>query len=160
MAQGNKKALTKLKQSQILEVGHLYTIADFVDKDEADSEDLFEEALFLRIVNKAFDLPAEYELTLESLSEAKNTISRLVKRVEAAFNTMPDTIPTFDHFTPASWLIRNLEILDTEDSEVLGTLGRAEKIFQSFKQIVGMIRQPPFQEVKQRSFSFRYEEEI
>lgn len=136
MAQGNKKALTKLKQSQILEVGHLYTIADFVDKDEADSEDLFEEALFLRIVNKAFDLPAEHELTFESLSEVRDKIPRVVRRVEAAFNTMPNTIPTFDHFTPASWLIRNLEILDTEDSEVLGTLGRAEKIFQSFNKLL------------------------
>lgn len=136
MARGNKKTLTKLKQSQILEVGHLYTIADFVDKDEADSEDIFEEALFLRIVNKAFNLPAEHNLTLESLSETRDKIPRLVKRVEAAFNTMPDTIPTFDHFTPASWLIRNLEILDAEDGEVLSTLGRAEKIFQNFNKLL------------------------
>ena len=136
IAQGSKKTLAKLRQSQILQAEHLYTIADFVDKDEADVEDIFEEALFLRIVNKAFDLPAEHELTLESLSETKDTIPRLVKRVEAAFNTMPDTIPTFDHFTPASWLIRNLEILDAGDGEVLSTLGRAEKIFQSFNKLL------------------------
>lgn len=136
IARGSKKALTKLKQSQILKAGHLYTIAGFVNKDEADSEDIFEEALFLQIVNKAFDLPTKHKLTLESLSETRDKTPRLVKRVEAAFNTMPDTIPIFDHFTPASWLIRNLEILDAEDGEVLRTLGRAEKIFQSFNKLL------------------------
>ena len=135
-ASGSKTKLLKIKQSQVLNAEHLYTVTDFVDKDEADIEDIFEEDLLARIVNKAFNLPVEHELTHESLGKAQLNTPRLVKRIESAFNTMPDTIPEFDHFRPASWLIRNLDILNTEDVAVLKTLERAEKIFQKFNELL------------------------
>ena len=136
MASGSKTKLAKLKQSQVLNAEHLYAVTDFVDKDEADIEDIFEEDLLAKIVNKAFDLPVEYELTKNSLDKVQISTPRLIKRIESAFNTMPDTIPEFDHFTPASWLIRNLDILDAEDKDELKTLGRAEKIFKKFNELL------------------------
>ena len=135
-ASGSKTKLAKLKQSQVLKSGHLYTVTDFVDKDEADIEDIFEEDILARIVNKAFDLPVEFELSKNSLDKVQISTTRLIRRIESAFNTMPDTIPEFDHFAPASWMIRNLDILNSEDVAVLKTLERAEKIFQTFNKLL------------------------
>ena len=61
---------------------------------------------------------------------------RQVKRAEAAFNLMPDAIPTYDHFTPAASLIRNTASLGDDRPEVMATLARAEKIFKTFNEML------------------------
>lgn len=135
-AKGDKKKIEDLKRTDVLKAGHFYSIADFVGRPEADIEDLFEPSLFVSIVNAAYDLPVDLKLTAESLGAADTSTERLVKKAEAAFNLMPDSVPVFDHFTPAGWLIRNPKPLDAKSAAVGLTLDRAEAVFIAFNALL------------------------
>jgi energy-coupling factor transporter ATP-binding protein EcfA2 len=123
------KKIEELRRSEILKAGRVFTISDFTGKAESDIEDLLEPDLFVSIVNASYELPDANKLTVKSLAEADKGTERLVKRAEAAFNVMPDSIPTFNHFAPAAWLVRNPAVLDGTKKSVESTLGRAEKLF-------------------------------
>jgi energy-coupling factor transporter ATP-binding protein EcfA2 len=135
-SKSDHKKLEELRRTKLLEESRIYTVAHFAEKDEADIEDLFEPSLFVKIINAAYDLPAQNALTVESLAASDKNTERQVKKAEAAFNVMPETIPVYDHFTPAAWLIRNLPILDADTPEVLTTLRRAEKVFVAFNALL------------------------
>ena len=118
------------------EAGRVFTISDFTLKPESDIEDLFESGLFASIVNAAYNLPGSHMLTAQKLEDADKNTVRLVKRAEAAFNLMPEPIPTFDHFTPSAWLVENLNMLDGATAEVVATLSRAEKLFSALNAVL------------------------
>ncbi len=132
----DKKKIEELRKSEILKAGRVFTISDFTGKDESDVEDLFEPPLFVSIVNSAYGLTGAQKLTAASLDEADKNTERLVKKAEAAFRVMPEAIPTFDHFTPAGWLIRNPTALDGAGKDVGATLDRAEKLFQTLNVLL------------------------
>ncbi|MGY4282581.1 energy-coupling factor transporter ATP-binding protein EcfA2 [Bradyrhizobium sp. LM2.7] len=123
------KKLEELRKSEVLRTGKVFTVSDFTGKAESDIEDLFETGLFAEIVNAAYALDAKYQLTGSTLDKADPSTVRLVKKAEAAFNVLPEPLPTYDHFTPSAWLIRNLAVLDVETLGIKETLGRAEKLF-------------------------------
>jgi predicted ATPase len=125
------KKLEELKRSEILKKGRVLTVSEFTGKPESDIEDLFAPGLFVAIVNSAFALPAAQKLTAESLDGADKNTVRLVKKAEAAFNLMPKELPTYDHYTPAAWLLANPSALDGADSGVVATLDRAEFLFKT-----------------------------
>lgn len=125
------KKIEEIRKSEILRTGRVFTISDFTGKDESDIEDLFAPELFVEIVNKAYDLNGKHELTPKSLGAADTSTVRLVKKAEAAFNVLPESIPTFDHFVPSAWLIRNLSVLDANEKPIEETLDRAEKLFKA-----------------------------
>ena len=106
------KKIEELRRSEILKAGRVFTISDFTSKAESDIEDLFEPELFVSIVNATYTLPEAQVLTAQSLEDADKNAVRLVKKAEAAFNLMPEPIPTFDHFTPSAWLVGNLNVLE------------------------------------------------
>ncbi len=130
------KKLEELRRSAILQSGRIYTAADFTGKKEADVEDLFEPTLFAKLVNAAYELGAPHEVTAASLAAADQNTERQVKQAEAAFKLLPEAIPTYDHFTPAAWLIRNPSFLDGDSAGILATLDRAEKVFTTFNAML------------------------
>jgi hypothetical protein len=132
----DKKKIEELRRSEILKAGRVLTISDFTGNAESDIEDLFEPELFVEIVNAAYELPPNFKLTTQSLDDADKTTTRLVKKAEAAFNVMQDPIPTYDHFTPAAWLLRHLEILETGTPAITATLARAEKMFSALNAVI------------------------
>lgn len=136
-AAGDKRKIEDLKRAAILKAGHFYTVADFLGRVEADIEDLLEPGLFAAIVNDAYKLEAAHQLNSAKLATADLTTERAVKRAESAFKVMPGTVPEFDHFTPAAWLIRNPQILDAATPEVDATLERAAKVFTTFNALLG-----------------------
>lgn len=123
------KKLENIRRSEILKKGGLLTFAEFVNQDEADVEDLFDARLFCDLVNNAYELPVENRLDPEKLATADPNTDRQVKKAEGYFNTLPETIPLFDHFMPASWLIANPSTLSGESEGVEIVLDRAEKLF-------------------------------
>jgi predicted ATP-dependent endonuclease of OLD family len=135
-ATGDKKKIEEMKRSDVLSVGHFYTMADFLGRAEADIEDMFEPEVFVDIVNKTYALEDKHKLTVEKLKDADKTTERLVKQAEALFRLMPEPIPMFDHFSPAAWLIRNPKALDGKNAAIEQTLGRAEKVFASYNQLL------------------------
>ncbi|NQW08479.1 MAG: hypothetical protein HQ481_01160 [Alphaproteobacteria bacterium] len=133
-----KKGRTKLeaiRQSEILKTGGLFTIADFVSKEEADVEDMFEPECFVDIINNAYGLPNNHALTMDILDAADQNTVRLVKKAEAYFNLLPNEFPTFDHFYPSSWLIQNPQILQEETPAILATLERFEKLCKAINDL-------------------------
>lgn len=130
------KKLEELRRSEILKKGRVLTISQFTGKEESDIEDLFDDDLFVSIVNSAYELSGKHKLTTKSLLDADASTVRLVKKAEAAFKIMPESIPMFDHFTPSAWLIRNLALLDGGKKEVETTLDRAEALFKELNALL------------------------
>jgi hypothetical protein len=62
---------------------------------------------------------------------------RLVKKAEAYFRVLPEGVPTFDHYRPAEWLIKNPDFLDRDGDEVGRTLDRAERLMKAINRLFG-----------------------
>lgn len=135
-AAGDKRKIEDLRKSQILKAGQFYTVAELLDRSEADIEDLLAPALFVEVLNATYSLPAKHSLTVKKLEDADKTTTRLVKKAEAYFKLLPDTISMLDHFAPAAWLVRNSEVLDAKTPEVNETLDRVELIFTTFNAML------------------------
>jgi predicted ATPase len=135
-AHGDRRKIEELKRSAILRAEHFYTMADFLERPEADIEDIFEPELFATILNATYQLEEPYKLTAAKLLESGNGTTRLVKQAEAAFAIMSSDVPEFDHFTPAAWLIRNPKTLDPKSGLVSVTLERAQTIFDAYNQLL------------------------
>ncbi|MGP0092308.1 MAG: ATP-dependent nuclease [Xanthobacteraceae bacterium] len=133
---GDKRKIEQLRRSEILKAGHFFTAAEFTLKDESDIEDFFEPELFIEIVNRAYALPPANILSVAKLAEAEPSTSRQVKKAEALFRLMPEAIPMYDHFTPASWLIRNPHVLDGDTPAVSITLERAAAAFNALNALL------------------------
>ena len=134
-AQGAKGKVERIRKSDILRAGHFYTVADFIDAAEGDIEDIFDPEIYAVIVNRSYGLPEPHRVTVKKLDQDPST-PRVVKKVEAMFQLMPDTIPMFDHFTPAAWLIRNPDILAEESKPIEDTLAVAEHVFEKFNGLL------------------------
>ncbi len=136
LARGQKNKVEQLKKSELLRAGHVYTVADFCDQEEADIEDLFTSELFVSFVNSAYNLSNPYKLTPEKLEAAEPSTQRKAKKAEAYFRLLPDSLPTFSHYTPAYWLIQNPKFLSTKTKVVTETLDRFAKMFVIFNDLL------------------------
>ena len=110
-------------------------MAEFIDQAEGDIEDIFDAEVYAEIVNRSYALPESHRVTVEKLCQETST-TRLVKKVEAMFKLMPNSIPMFDHYTPAAWLIRNPDLLDGESEAIEQTLSVAERMFQTYNGLL------------------------
>ncbi len=135
LALGDKGKLEKLRKSQILKAGQLYTAADFTGKSESDIEDFLHPELFVKLLNSAYGLSKKNILSVAKLDAAHPTTERIVRKAEAAFNLMPPDVPEFDHFHPSDWLIRNPTVL-VDGSELDETLDRFEQAFKMINKVL------------------------
>ena len=135
LAHGAKGKANRIRKSDILRAGHFYTVADFINAPEADIEDIFDSEIYAEIVNRSYALPESHRVTTENLDQDTST-TRLVKKVEAMFNIMPGSIPIYDHYTPAAWLIRNPDMLTGESEAIRRTLSVAEQIFETVNSLL------------------------
>lgn len=134
-AQGDKRKIEDLKRAAVLRAGHLYTMADFLQRPEADIEDMFEPEVFASILNGAYGLEEKNKATKDRLAGANTQTARLVKQADAMFAVMPAEVAAFDHYTPAAWLIRNAKLLDGKTAPVTRTLERAQVVFDTFNRL-------------------------
>jgi len=135
-AKGQKNKLESIKRSKILKEGHVYSVVDFCDKEEADIEDLFEGAVFADLVSQAYGLQKKHQLTAQKLDDADQNTCRNVIKAAAYFNALPNDIPVFDHFQPASWLIQNMAFFNQDDVGIKKSLDRFEEIFRAMNMLV------------------------
>lgn len=135
-AKGQKNKVELLRQSQLLQAGHVFTIADFCTKSEADIEDLFEPDVFVEIINKTYNLPSPHLLTPQTLDDADKSTERQVLKAQAYFRTLPAPIAEFDHFTPANWLIQHPEIFSENIAGLEPTFARFESVFSKLNALL------------------------
>lgn len=134
-AKRDSRKLEKIRESEVLKAGGLLSYADFVDGDEADVEDLLSPELFCALINAAYQLKAAHKITPKKLQEADETTVRQVKKAEAYFRLLPDTIPMLDHFQPASFLLQNPNFLQEEEEHLSKVLDRTETMFQAINKL-------------------------
>jgi hypothetical protein len=135
IANGDKTKIENLRKAEILKAGHFYTCADFTPQQEADVEDLFHIDLFVEVLNGAYKPPTTHIVIHDSLMNAAPT-PRIVKKAEALFKLMPDTVSNFDHFGPSRWLLENPMVLDADTPAVNATLEKAENVFKTFNKLL------------------------
>jgi predicted ATP-dependent endonuclease of OLD family len=136
-AQGQKGQVEKLRSSDILKAGRVFTIDTFTGKAEADIEDLFEPALFADLLNSTYDLKGKAQATAQKLDAADTATVRLVKKAEAYFRTeVPESTANFDHYAPAEWLMLNPTFLDASRAGVPETFDRAEALFKALNALL------------------------
>jgi hypothetical protein len=133
---GQRKKLDQLYQAELLQKERIILATEIAGKEEADIEDFFDPALFVQLVNKAYDLKGELALTIKKLDEADTSTERLVKKAEAYFRVLPDTIPMFSHYAPALHLLKNPDLLDGDDKKCSTTLERFEAAFDRIAMFI------------------------
>lgn len=133
---GDKRKVERLRQSELLKTSQIFTAADFSGKSESDIEDMIHPSLYAELLNRAYDLSEEHKITVKKLDESQPPTERIVKQTESLFNLLPSNIPTFDHFTPSNFLIRNPDFLDSESPELQSTLGTFEKVFETVNALL------------------------
>ena len=131
---GDKDQVERLKKSQILRAGRLYTVAEFSGKSESDLEDLFDVELYASLLNETFALKRGNALNREKL-EAADASERLVRKAEAAFRSLPAS-GGFSRYAPADWLIRNPHFLAGNAAIVTATLDRFEAAFKALNSML------------------------
>jgi energy-coupling factor transporter ATP-binding protein EcfA2 len=127
-ASGQKNKVEQLKESKLLEAGHVFAVNEFSGTAEADVEDLLGDSLYLELINQSLGLAGRKQFTASSLTAAREKSPRVVKRVQAAARTRTD-IPEFDHYSPAWWLIKNPQFLEPDTPERSPALERFERLF-------------------------------
>jgi hypothetical protein len=135
-AKSDKKKLDSLRQNRVMEGDRLLTFATILGVEEADIEDVLSPALYAKILNQAFTLVEENELTAKKLIDADPNTARLVKKAEAYFRVLSPAAPEFDHFTPADYLFQHPDLLTGDAPEVTQTLERAERVIAALNKII------------------------
>lgn len=133
---GDKPKIERLKQSQLLNSGHVWTVSDFTGKPESDIEDLIDIELFSVIINNTYALDAANSITVDKLYNILPQSDRVIKNVESLFKLMPPEVVEFDHFSPSNWLIRNPKCIDHKKKCVQDTLASFEKVFHTFNSLL------------------------
>lgn len=133
---GQKRKLDDLHKSALLEHDRIILATEIAGKDEADIEDFFDPALFVDLVNKTYQLKDGHELTVEKLDAADTTTARLVKKVEAYFRLLPESISEYSHYDPALYLLQHPELLKGKGKPIQETLQRFEAAFVRITKFV------------------------
>lgn len=134
-AKKDAQKIDALRKAKIVKDGGVLTVANFVQQEEADIEDLFDPDLFCEIVNSAYGLKGAQALDPKKLMDADPNTVRQVKKAEAYFNILPEPTPLYSHFDPANWLIANPKILAGESEPIRNTLDRAEVMFKALNAL-------------------------
>ena len=127
---GNKQAkIDKLVKEEILQADEIVKLAEFLDADDADIEDLFTVAFYLKLVQGvATEDPARgiYAAINEGNLAPQEDVPRITKRIDAALNGFQHD--ALDHLPPALYFERHQEeLLEALDEE---TLDRAARLFE------------------------------
>ena len=135
-AKSDKRKLESLRQNKILEGGKLLTFASLLKLDEADVEDVFSPSLYASIINEAFAVNEVNHATVEKLEAADTSTTRLLKRTEAYFRSLPPETAEFDHFSPAAWLFEHPDVLHSLEADVSETLSRADIVISTLNGLL------------------------
>lgn len=125
-----RKKLDNLYRAQLLEQERIVLATEIADQDEADIEDFFHPEFFVALINATYALEGQHALTAEKLDKSDEKTVRIVKKAEAYFRTLPDSIPMFSHFDPSAHLLANPGLLDGNSAGLSETLDAFEKVFE------------------------------
>lgn len=124
----DRQKIQNLFKEKLLHQKKIRTYAEFVQKDEADIEDLFEPEFYLELVNGEFG-------SLIKIEHLKDDHPRIVRRIERYLTKKP--LPNgakFNHYRPARYLSQEIDSLaDRIDAE---TLNRFRQVFEALNGLL------------------------
>ncbi len=128
----DKQRVDNLLKNGHLMKGGLVQINEFTDQSEADIEDLFAPAFYIKLAAGAYrDKLAGKALTLKAIGEGH---PRITKRIEAYFDAEGINNGVFRHQPPAAFLLREqAKLMPGVDD---ATLKRAEAMFQRINSLL------------------------
>jgi hypothetical protein len=129
---GEKNSVEDLGKSQLLREGHVLTLRLYVNKPEADVEDVIGWRNYLTLVNKAYGLVGTTELKEEERAE-----ERVTKVVENKFRSMPSFVAGFNRFTPSEYFLMHRDAVFNAFPDVPQALDRFEGIFRDLNSMLG-----------------------
>lgn len=126
-ASGEKRKVDELRRNELLKAGRVFTADTYAGQPEADIEDIIGAANYVALVNATYNLTGIQAVTVPT------TLGRIVKHVEAHFQTLPVGAPEFDHFTPSRYLIEKGTALLPDEAQALD---RFEKLFSDINVLI------------------------
>jgi predicted ATPase len=121
-----------LKRSKLLRDGHVLMLPFYVNKPEADIEDVIGWRNYLTLVNKAYGLVGTSEL-----KDEEQTVERVAKVVEDKFRAMPAFRTAFSRYTASEYFIKHRDAVFSTLPDVPSALDRFEGIFRDLNGILG-----------------------
>ena len=124
----DQQKVENLYKKKLLKKNKIITYADYVEDDEADIEDMFDEWFYIQLVNRAYGSSI-------SLSDSRRSYPRILRRIDEHLNEhrLPDNA-SFNHYLPARYLSDNIASLEKEICE--DTLCRFQKLFDSLNALI------------------------
>ena len=129
---GDKRKVSDLRESQLLEAGHVFSADEFVQQDEADVEDMLGRELYVQLVNACYGL--EEDKRLPSARPADSP-TLAVKEAEDHFRTVATDGPEFDHLSPAVYLVEH-ESAFIDAGGMEEALNRFEALFKRLNALL------------------------
>ena len=131
--EGQKGSMNKLKESGLLEPGHLLLTSQFTGQDESDIEDLVGREMYIQLVNGAMKLQGMHCLPSEKPSDAS---PRVVKEVEKHCGLLPPGYPEFGHYVPVEYLLTMSKKQVDQLPGLAAALDRFEAAFKALNSLI------------------------
>ena len=129
---GDKRKVEQLRNSGLLEAGHVFTADQFIEQTEADIEDLLGRGIYTALVNRCYKLKGPKRLPNSRPDDAPTLVLEEVKR---HFQIVATEVLEFDHLSPAIYLLEH----ESEFANFPGledVLGRFEKLFHMVNSLL------------------------
>ena len=129
---GEKRRVRDLRESQLLESGHVFSAERFANQEEADIGDMLGRTFYVGLVNRCYGLDGDTRLPDTAPEEVPE---RVVKEVEQHFDTVAIDGPYFDHMSPAVYLVEHeSRFHDAPGIDV--ALDRFERLFKAVNDLL------------------------
>jgi hypothetical protein len=128
------RRLEGLWERGLLQFGRILRPALYVDREDAQIEDMLGRALYRELVTGAYGLQESAILAGDDGGDGSRP--RLVTEVEQHFAAMPPWAPRFDSFAPASHLFENTATLRVGLPGLEEALDRFEKLFRDLNSLL------------------------
>ncbi len=126
----DRQRIDELFTRKLLKKNHVLTFADFTGGSEADVEDMFDPAFYVKLVNAEYAKELSSPLDLAKLPKHPRIVVRIEKHLEAN----PLKKGTFNHYRPARYLSENLDSLKAGVDAAI--LDRFDKAFAALNALL------------------------
>ena len=127
-----KGRVRSIEESKLLEQGHVFRLDKYAGKAEADIEDMIGRGNYIGLVNACYGLTKADVLPKTKPADSPD---RVVKEVEQHFRMRP-TLPEFDHYDPALYLMENGVSLNNELAKLDEAIDRFEALFIDINKLL------------------------
>lgn len=130
---GIKAKVRSLRESELLQAGHVLSADSYAGQVEADIEDVMGRELYISLVNNCYGLSVKRKVPD---AKSKDAPARVLIEVQDHFRGLPSGISEFDHYAPASFLAENEAEMAKSLPNLDASLDRFEKLFKDLNALL------------------------